>query len=207
MITDNKLYMADHANVTTTGLAPKVLDMGVANSFPMRPFYAVLICHGAGSKDLQLKLLTADSATPNTDYVEMISSGVIDKKGLVRGAVYALPLPVLPSALAKQYLIGKFVVGGTPDGNGTLADLGHAEELTPASGITVRRPMLVGEKVADEADTYSLLITDQITEMKPWKFLDVMESWDRTAAPDVGSATSEKTTSSSSSSDTPGVGG
>lgn len=200
MITDNKLFLADHASVTTTGLAPHILDMGVANNFPERPFYAVLICHGAASKSLQIKLLTSDSASPTTDYVEMISTGVIAKEGLVRGAVYALPLPKLPSALAKQYLVGKFVVGGTPDGNETLADLGHATELTPASGITVRKPMVIGEKVEDMANTYSLLITDQITEMKPWKFLDVMENWDRTTAPDVGSATSDATGTSETSS-------
>lgn len=201
MITDNKLYLADRAEVTATGLAPKVIDMGsVTASFPQRPFYAVLVCHGAGSKNLQIKLLTADSATPTTDYVDMISSGVIAKEGLVRGAVYALPLPVLPSGLAKRYLVGKFVVGGTADGNETIADLGHGEELTPADGVTVRKPAAVGEKIADAANTYSLIITDQITEMKPWKFLDVMEDWDRTSAPDVGSSSSDAVTASETTS-------
>lgn len=194
MILDNKLFLADHAEVKATGIAPNTVDLGVNATFPQRPFYAVLICHGKGAKNLQLKLITSDAKNPTTDYVEMISSGVIDKAGLVRGAVYAVPLPILPSGLTKRYLGAKFVVGGTVDGNGSISDLGHSEEVSITNGVTLSKPALVGAKVVDMNDTYSLVITDQITEYKPWKFLDVMENWDRTNAPAVGSATSDTET-------------
>lgn len=185
MITDNKLYFADREAITTTKVLGKVLDLGVETSLPLRPFYLVLICHGPASNNVKMKLITCDATTPGTDFVEMLSTGTIDKKGLVRGAIYALPLPILPSGLCKRYLGVKLEIGGTADGDKTLADLCQVLEPSVAdiSETVPKAPRPVGEHYSDKANTFSILITDQIHEMKPWKFLDIAAFFDPTTAP------------------------
>lgn len=186
MITDNKLYLADRQEVTSTQLATNCLDMRVETTFGGRPFFAVLVSHGQATHSIQISIITSDTAD-FTSYTTLVTSGQVATEGLTRGAVYALALPILPMGLLKRYVGVKFIVDGAVDGDGTLDDLCTIlDKPALATEIdTIPATIPAGKTMPDQPDVYSVVINDSVHEYKPWKFLDVALEWDPTTAPNV----------------------
>lgn len=186
MITDNKLYLADREEVTATGMAPKCLDLRVRTALGEKPFFAVLVSHGQASHSVQLSIVTSDDSTMAT-YTTLLTSGVIASEGLTRGAVYAVPLPVLPMGLMQRYLGVRFILDGTDDGGGSMDDLCTVLDEPALESELTEIPYIIpaGKTMPDQEDTYSVVITDALPEYKPWEFLDVALAWDPSTAPQL----------------------
>lgn len=204
MITDNKLYMADRQQFTSTAMCKNCIDMRVETTFGGRDFYAVLVSHGQATHAVQMAIVTSDSAA-FTDFTTLVTSGKIDATGLTRGAIYALALPRLPMGLLKRYVGVKMIVDGTVDGTGTLDDLCTILDKPALTSDVTTIPATIpaGKTMPDQPDYYSVVISDSLHEYKPWKFLDVAYPWDPSTAPELVPSGSE----GSASTNTGGSGG
>lgn len=192
MITDNKLYLSDRQKVTATGLATKCIDLRVETTIGERPFYAVLVSHGQATKKVQIAIITSDDEN-FANFTTLVTSGQVAVEGMTRGAIYAVTIPQLPLGMLKRYLGVKYIIDGVVDGTGTLDDLCTVldKPALTADITTIPATIPAGVTMPDQADTYSVVITDALHEYKPWKFLDVALPWDPSTAPALTPSGSE----------------